>query len=381
MSEAELQRVFFEGVRDLVQLGLQGEERGQRSLAAQGGGAVGEGGLAEEAQVWDVVERESLARRGPQKERALRGVGSHVRENVEIEGDELPLADPHPDAHPLGGTRRGDGQLLLPREDEARRPPGAQGDERAQVFRDHVGLPAETSPHLGLDHQDAGGGDPQGLGEGLPHPEGRLGGGPHHEPAVLVEPGDRMMGLEGRGRGGGHEEGGLEHAHVARQGTVDVAQGGLHPGGQVGRVAGGRGLDQGSVGAKRPLGIEDGRARLVLDANRVRRSMGQLRVLGRHHRDPVAHELHRFLEGQPPARGGRKRRRVLVGEHRHHPGQGPPRGGVDPRHPGVGMGRADHPQVQLAGDAEVAREGAVAGDVLDAHPRRAAASTARTGFA
>src|SRR5436190_4646315 len=25
------------------------------------------------------------------------------------------------------------------------------------------------------------------------HPEGRLGGGPHHEPAVLVEPGDRMM--------------------------------------------------------------------------------------------------------------------------------------------------------------------------------------------
>ena len=46
VSEPELQRVFFEGVRDLVQLGLQGEERGQRSLAAQGGGAVGEGGVA-----------------------------------------------------------------------------------------------------------------------------------------------------------------------------------------------------------------------------------------------------------------------------------------------------------------------------------------------
>ncbi len=381
VAAAEVERVLTERVRHEVEVALQGEEGGQHPLAAQWarGRPVGEGGLADEPEVRDAVEGERLPGGGAQERLAARRVGPCVDENAQVQGSQAPVVQPGPQPHRLGGAGRGDRQLLFTGEGQAGGPPRPQSHERAQVLGHHVGLAPEAAAHLGLDDEYARGGDGQAHGEGAPHLEGRLGGGAHHEAPVFVEPGDHQMGLHGRRLGGGDAVDLLEHAMGLRERELHVAEGGQDGSREVARR--GRGLvDRDGTGQEGRLRIEHGGERLVLRADRVRRAQGELRVLGRHHRNPVAHEADDGV--QPGRRGGSggSSREVFRPEDRHHPRKGARARGVDAKHPGVGVGRAHDPQVEQAGDAEVARERAVAGDALDAHPRRAAASTASIGF-
>ncbi len=381
VAAAELEGILLERVRDEVEVTLQGEERGQHALAPQRarGRPVGEGGLADEPDVRDTVKRERLSSGGAQERLAAFRVGPRVDENAQVHGGQAPGAQPDPQPHRLGGAGRGDRQLLFTREGEAGRPSGPQGHERAQVLGHHVGLRAEAAAHLGLDDEYARSGDVQTLGEGAPHAERRLGGGAHHETPVFVEPGDHQMGLDGRRLGGGDAVGFLEDALGFGERALHVAQGGQDASREVARCV--RGLvDRDSIEQEGRLWIEHGGALFVLHPDRLRRAQGELRVLGRHHRDPVADEADGGVENGPRRRSGGPSREVRLPEDRHHPGKGARGRGVDAKHAGVGVRRAHHPHVEQARDPEVARERAVAGDALDAHSRPAAASTASIGL-
>ncbi len=81
---------------------------------------------------------------------------------------------------------RGD-ELFLPGEDDERRPPRAQGDERGQVLEEDLLLHPESPADPRLDDADSVKGDVEDPRDDPAHVKRDLGARPDDEPPVLVQ--------------------------------------------------------------------------------------------------------------------------------------------------------------------------------------------------
>ena len=221
----------------------------------------------------------------------------------------------------------------------------------------------------------------------------RLGGAPQGQLAAdRVQVGDYAAGLQRRGMRAGvehvlghHDVGGGERGVggglVARLPVEDVVVG----------LAGQVVTDHRGAGVQRPLGVDHGRQRLVLDVDELQGVAGRVAVLGDHERDLLAlvadlvggqHGLHVPGQGRHP--GQVALGQGLAGDHRLDLGMGQRVGGVHGHDPGVRQRAAQHRAVQHARQLDVIHEPALAADeprvllaraVVRTHRCRAAART------
>ena len=346
---AELRRILTGGGRGLVDRALEREAGGRVGAARGAGGrAVRAHGDRLDAQRRRAVEREGVpGGRAQQFERAVVG-RADVHEQVERDRRDRPAAQADPHAHPLRGPAGRRRQLLSGAQRQPCRPARAQRDRRAQVLGHEVRASRGAAGHQRAHDADARRRQREPLGEDPAHVERRLRRGAHDQAPVLVQPRRRDRRLERDRRRERHVPHALDH---------DLAAPELLLGLPAARRQARR--DAGRVG-RRGTGVESRGQRLVVDSHRLRRTPGELGVLGRGRGDAVA-DVGRLAAQQA--------RNVARGEHRGHAGEREGGRGVGGSHARARVGRAAQREVQKPGRGDVAGERGVARDAAQGHER------------
>ena len=321
---------------------------------------------------------------GPGASRAHHRVRARVVEVVDVGAEQVPrLVGGQGDGHPFGAGVRGRDQVLVPVLHPLH---GAAelvgGQDHHLLVPGDVGLLPEAASDVAHDHPDLVLRHPGDAACGGADVVGGLGGDPDLElPGVAVPNGDDPAGLHGD-----------REVPVLEHGLGDDVGGGvedppelvvdrlLHPAAE---VVGQLGVDDDVVAAQRLLHVDDGRQRLVLHLNELRRVLGQVAVGGDDQRHRVAHVADVVL-GQGEQGTGVVRRKGPVhvadqvgvevggGEDGDDPFGGPGGGGVDPGDPGPGDVTAQEVGVQHPGKHDVVEIAAVPGEqagvLLAPHP-------------
>ncbi len=255
--------------------------------------------------------------------------------------------------------------MFLPRELPADRPPGFQRRQHAEILGQHLLLAAETAAHSLGEHMDVACGQAEDMREFLLGDERRLRAGADVDAPVRVAPGDRAVRLEMDvlHAGGGigvvmHHIGGGEPvrrvAHLAVDVGIDVAV-----------LRNPLLVQDRRIRPHRRLRIEHRRQYFVLHveqpAGRLRRRLG----LGDDGRDPLTDESDDVVEHIGVVRidemvlvGGaavEAPRHVFPGEDRDHPRHPRRLFTADADDPRMGVRRAQHLEVQHAGDNDIHR--------------------------
>jgi hypothetical protein len=265
----------------------------------------------------------------------------------------------------VSDTTRSDSAVSVPSD----RAPGAAYRERHQILDQHLLLATEAAADPAGQHPHLVQGQLEQLRQGPPGQERGLRAGAQREPARVVEPADGAVRLQGRVLDPGRAERLLVHHGGAGEPGGDVAQLGVqlahHVVGRPGDAVTGHlvAVHGGRAGPHRGFRVEDGRQDLVRDPQPPAPLLGGGLGLRDHGGDPLADVPDHVVEhpgvggvlgGVLVAGGGEvPRRRVGVGQHRQHPRHGQRRGGVDGGDPGVRVRRAQHLEVQQAGDVDI----------------------------
>ncbi|CAH0267232.1 hypothetical protein SRABI128_03297 [Microbacterium sp. Bi128] len=227
--------------------------------------------------------------------------------------------------------------------------------ERREVFGEELLLATEAAADPVREHADAVALEAEDVREFVAGEERHLRRRAEDEAALVVEPPDGSVRLERRvcdarrtplaaHRGVARGEGFVDVAAVAGvEAGDDVAVGRHHP-----LLGGAVGVQQGSAGAARVLGIEDGGEHGVLHADRAAAGIRGLRRLGHDRGDPLAHVPHDVVEHARvvgivgavfvAAGGVTDVGDVGVGEHRDDAGDRERVDGVDGGDPRVRVG-------------------------------------------
>ena len=345
------------------------------AAVGSGRGLVGGDGPAPGPVGRDLVDARQLARRhqrldgGGERERR---VGADVAVDVRGQAQDAAVGverRPHLVAL-LVAVERG-GQVLAAVLDP--------GDRPAQPHRgrgDHHFLPAdhalepEPAADVGRDHPDPALGDPERLGDAGPDLVRDLGRHVRDQLVVAVVPfGHAGPALQ---RQRGHPGAGERAADDDRRGGEDARQRRALEHGQVHHAVAGQLLvDLPGAVRRGRLDAGDGRPRRPVDVQQFGGVLGEVGIVGQHHRDRLAGEAH-LVAGQHRHRRGHelvplehrsqeRTAQVRRGEHGGDAGQLQRGGGVDRAHRGRGERAARERRVQHPRPGEVAGEPAPAG--------------------
>ena len=294
------------------------------------------------------------------------GVAAHVEQDRGVHGQDGAVL-PQPQPHPVGLLPRLVRRLEVLRAvlDPAHRPAEMHGGERHQeVLGIELAARAEPSPDRRLDEVDGTLGQAAQLRQDAPVGVGHLGGTPHgehvadfvvlrHQAACLQRHRGVTLGLEGF----------LDDEVALGERAVHVAHVHLEVGGDVARHLL---VEPGGVRRHGRAGAGHRREVLVDHLHQLERVLGDVAVLGHHHRHRIAHVAHpirgdgRLLGAFKPLHdpgthgNGLESRQVRGRDHPHDPGQGQGGGGVNGGHPGVGAGAAENGGVHHAGPPDIA---------------------------
>ena len=269
-------------------------------------------------------------------------------------------------------TRGGGDELLLARELPHHRPAGLERGQRAQILADHFLLAAEAAADALGEHMDIAVVQSEQIAKLLLGDERRLRAGPHMQAPVVAAPGEGAVRLQmhvlragGRVRhlvdGVGFLEALLDTAELAVNIDIDV-------------VAEGHALvvQDRRAGLHGGFRVEHRWQELILHLEQAARFLRDALGLGHHGGDPLTDEADDIVEHvsvvgvDQVILMGRGRvefaRHVLPGEDRHHAGDGKGLVALDRLDARMGMGRAQHFQMQRILGGYVERVMRLAGD-------------------
>ena len=305
--QPELQRIHAECLGNLGDERLGGDDALGYAVAAIRAGARrgGVDRVAVEAHGGRVVDGQRLVPGVAEHRQRVPAVGARVAQRVHILRRHRPIllhAQAIPHDHRV--ARDGVDELLLAGELEEHRPPRGDGEMRSNVLVDLL-LVAESGADARFDHADASLGQPQHRGEDAANVERHLGRSHDDQPVIGIPVGEADPGFQrnvlhllrldfglediiGGGAGGVY----VFHINADARGDVVLrfAVGEVHVIVLV--------VDDGRAFRRGGAQIEHGFEHLVFHFDEFQRVLRDLRRLGGHSSDAVAHVAHLGVEAR-----------------------------------------------------------------------------------